>query len=107
MRIVYIADDGTQFDDEWDCRDYEFRKTLDLCDIEVYDENGLRLMDVFDEDAYNKAVKVVAKTEKAVSDLHKIVDYTGFVVYGDIDSPGTWIFEDNKEGRYGAFVQRK
>lgn len=66
MRIVYIADDGTQFDDEWDCRDYEFRKTLDLSDIEVYDENGIRLMDIFDEDTYNKAMKVIVKTEKSI-----------------------------------------
>lgn len=106
MRIVYIADDGTQFDDEWDCRDYEFRKGLDLCDIEVYDENGLRLMDIFDEDTYYKAMKVVVKNEKAVSDLRKIVDYTGFMEYGSITSPGVWIFEEDKD-HCGAFVQRK
>lgn len=106
MRTAFIADDGTVFDDEWDCKDYEFRKTLDLCDIEVYDENGLRLMDIFDEDAYNRAMKVVARTEKAVTDLRKIVDYTGFVMYGDITSPGVWVFENDKD-HYGAFVQRK
>ena len=97
MRIVYIADDGTQFDDEWDCRDYEFRKGLDLCDIEVYDENGLRLMNIFDEDNYYKAAKVIVKTERAVSDLRKIVDYTGFMEYGCIVSPGVWVSEDSPD----------
>jgi len=25
MRVVYIADDGKEFNDEWDCRDYEWK----------------------------------------------------------------------------------
>lgn len=90
MRVIYIADDGTTFDDEWDCQDYEFRQSLSLDDIEIYDENGNRFDDILSEDAYNNCVKVVVKTDKAVADLHKIVEYTGFVGYDDIDSPGIW-----------------
>lgn len=94
MRVIYVADDGTTFDDEWDCKDYEFRKSLSLDDIEVYDENGNKFDDILSEDAYNNCVKVVVKTDKAVSDLHKIVKYTGFIGYDDIDSPGIWHAKD-------------
>lgn len=90
MRVIYIADDGTTFDDEWDCKDYEFRQSLSLDDIEVYDENDNKLDDILSEIAYNSCTRVVVKTDKAVSDLHKIVTYTGFICYNDIDSPGIW-----------------
>lgn len=42
MRVIFIADDGTEFDDEWDCKDYEFRKSLDLDSIELYDRYETR-----------------------------------------------------------------
>lgn len=95
MRVIYVADDGTTFDDEWDCKDYELRQSLSLDDIEVYDENNNRFDDILSEDAYNKSARVIVKTDKAVSDLHKIVEYTGFVVYDDIDSPGIWNAKDD------------
>lgn len=90
MRVIYIADDGTTFDDEWDCKDYEFRKSLSLDDIEVYDENSNRFDDILSEVAYNNCTRVIVKTDKAVANLHKIVEYTGFIGYDDIDSPGIW-----------------
>ena len=90
MRVIYVADDGTTFDDEWDCKDYEFRRSLSLDDIEIYDENGNRFDDILSEDAYNNCTRVIVKTDKAVTDLHKIVKYTGFIYYDDIDSPGIW-----------------
>lgn len=94
MRTVFIADDGTQFDDEWDCKDYEFRKSLDLDSIEIYGKYRTRY-DPLSEDGYNKAVKIIVKTERAVSDLHKIAKYTGFTLYEDVNSVGTWIFKEH------------
>lgn len=94
MRTVFIADDGTEFDDEWDCKDYEFRKSLDFEGIEMYDKYGTRY-DPYSERGYNKVVKIIVKTERAVSDLNKIAKYTGFVLYEDVNSVGTWIFKEH------------
>lgn len=94
MRAIYIADDGTTFDDEWDCKDYEFRQSLDLDDIELYDENGNRFDDILSEDAYNNCTRVIVKTDKAVSDLYKIAEYTGFICYYGIGGPGTWEYKN-------------
>lgn len=92
MKVLYIADDGTQFDDEWDCRDYEFRKGLDLDDIEMYDKDGNRL-DPMTEETYYAVMRIVIKTEKAAEDLAKIEKYTGFIAYADVDAPGVWVYD--------------
>lgn len=94
MRTVFIADDGTEFDDEWDCKDYEFRKSLDFEGIEMYDKYGTRY-DPYSERGYNKVVKIIVKTEEAVTVLNKIAKYTGFVLYEDVNSIGTWIFKEH------------
>lgn len=94
MRTVFIADDGTEFDDELDCKDYEFRKSLDLEGIELCDKYGTRY-DPYSERGYNKVVKIIVKTEEAVSVLNKIAKYTGFVLYEDVNSVGTWIFKEH------------
>ena len=41
MKIIYIADDGKEFDDEFECEHYEW--ALDrphIKEIVCYDENG-------------------------------------------------------------------
>lgn len=94
MKVIFIADDGTEFDDEWDCKDYEFRKSLDLDSIELYDKYGTRY-DPLSGTGYDKVIKIIVKTEKAVSDLNKIAKYTGFILYEDVNSVGTWMFKEH------------
>lgn len=103
MRTIFIADDGTEFDNEWGCKDYEFRKSLDLDSIEIYDKHGTRY-DPLSEDGYNKAVKIIIKTERAVSDLNKIAKYTGFTLYEDVNGVGTWVFKEHDY--HQEFVRR-
>lgn len=95
MKVLYIADDGTQFDDEWDCKDYEFRKNLDLDDIEMHDKDSNRL-DPMTEETYDTVMRIVIKTEKAVEDLAKIEKYTGFIAYADVNAPGVWVYDQTK-----------
>lgn len=97
-RVIFVVDDGTEFDNELDCKNYEFRKSIDFDSIELYDQYGTRY-DPLSEDGYNKAVKIIAKTERAVSDLNKIAKYTGFILYEDVNSVGTWIFREHNDLR--------
>ena len=54
MRTVYIADDGKEFDDEWECKDYEWKLNHHhLNDVRFYDKDEMRLRDIFSEDTYN------------------------------------------------------
>lgn len=95
MRTIYIADDGKQFDDEIDCIDYEWKlKRNHLSEIEIYDENGRKLENIFLENSYNKSEKVVVKSQEAANDLHDFAKYTGYCEYYKITSPGVWIWNE-------------
>jgi len=96
MKIVYIAYDGTEFSDQWECEDYEWRQLHSFDDIIFYDGKGNPLTDVLSEETYNNVAKVIVKTDEAVRILHDLADYTGFCCYESIDSVGTWTFKDGE-----------
>ena len=97
MKILYIADDGTQFEDEWECADYEWRLTHPhLKEIKFLNAAGeLLLSDPLKEITYNNAETVIVPNEEALQDLQDMTDYTGFCEYNDINSIGTWNHYDN------------
>jgi hypothetical protein len=97
MRTVYIADDGKEFADEFECYDYEWKLNHQgLNEVEFYDKDGKRLENIMSEETYCKTVKIIAPTERAAYDLRKLGDYTGFCCYKDITCPGEWIFDEKK-----------
>lgn len=92
MRIVYIADDGTQFDDEFECNAYEWKLNHShLKDIGFFDEDGNIVSgSPFDDAHYNKVETIVIPNEKALRDLQALAEYTGFCDYDNINAIGTW-----------------
>ena len=109
MRVIYIAEDGTLFDNEWDCEHYEFRASLKgLKDIVCLDEDGEILYDLFSQDTYNYGNVISVLTDDALKTLHKIANYCGWCLWDDIDSIGTWSFkEDNRPFCEGKFIKVK
>ena len=104
MRVVYIADDGKEFDDEWECKDYEWKLNHHhLNDVRFYDKDEMRLRDIFSEDTYNNVVKIIVPNNYAVTDMKELADYTGYCYYAYITESGTWVFEEN--GSDGKFVK--
>ena len=102
MKIIYIADDGTQFDNEWDCEAYEWRLNHPhLKDILIYDKDGNRFEDNFSEDAYNYSTKIVITNSDTLQAVQDLGSYTGYCAYESIDSIGEWIFDEKK----GEFVK--
>ena len=72
MRTVYIADDGKEFDDEWECKDYEWKLNHHhLNDVRLYDKDEMMLRDIFSEDTYNNVVKIIVPTRKIQNRIHK------------------------------------
>lgn len=98
MKAIYISDDGKIFEDEWECKDYEWRLKHPLTDIHFYDENNNELTDIFSEESYSKTEKVVVSNEKTLKELQEFADYIGFYCYYDIDECGEWVFDYKKEG---------
>lgn len=101
MKTIYIADDGTTFDDYYECENYEeSMKHPNLYHITFLDSIGKELnpdefpKGVFDDLLYQKCEWVIVHDEKEVSDIQWLADYCGWSEFEDITSPGTWKRED-------------
>ena len=93
MKVIYIADDGSMFDDEYACKDHEWK--LDhphLKEIHVFNEDGVELTDILSEDTYNHSARIVINSPEALKDLQDLADYTGYCAYEWIDKVGEWKF---------------
>lgn len=104
MRVIYIADDGTQFEDKWDCEEYEWiLNHPNIKSVEIYDSNDNKLTMYMSSDTYENADLVIVPDMAALSDLHELARLTGFCYYHQIESPGTWEFKMN--GFDGCYVK--
>ena len=101
MRVVYIADDGKEFDDEFECEHHEWMLNhQNLKYIKIYDNRTGELFDdIMTDDAYNYGDKVVVQTECALNDLHDWATYSGYCYFNQITEVGTWVFNES-EGAY-------
>lgn len=98
MKTLYIADDGKQFEDEYECINYEFDILHPhLKTIELYNGNNEKLTDPLDEDTYSSFTKIIIHSEEELIDLYCAADYTGFTGYYDIKGVGTWVFDQDRE----------
>ena len=104
MKIVYFADDGTQFDNEYDCEDYEWKLNHPhLKDVHIFDKDGNELKDVFAENTYHQSMKIIIPSIEALKDFQDFTNYAGYCAYYDIDQIGEWVFDNHKE----TFVMAK
>ena len=72
MRTVYIADDGKEFDNEFECEHYEWLQNHPhLKDIKCYDKDGKQLEDIMSDDTYYFAKKIIVPTDECVKELIK------------------------------------
>jgi len=93
----WIADDGTQFDDEIDCKRYELKQRLSQTTLQVINsETGIAYegQSIITQKTYNECEAVIVKDDKALSDMKAIQDFTGF--YYEIDSIGKWRYDDDE-----------
>lgn len=94
MRILYIADDGTEFDNEFECEYYEeIKRHNKVNDIEVYDADGNRVLfeSVYNDAFYNEAEKIIIHTEEEATDILWLAEYTGWLEFEQLTSVGTWV----------------
>lgn len=92
MRVLYIADDGTEFDDEWDCEEYEWiQNHQGLKEIVFLDQDGKVLEDPMSENTYINAETIIVPTDEAAKELRELGEYAGWF-YDSIISAGTWVF---------------
>ena len=104
MRVIYIADDGKEFDNEFDCEHHEWMLNhQNLQYIKIYNEDGELFEDVLSDDAYNYSRKVVVPTDLAAKELQDWAVYSGFCYFEHITESGVWEYEE--VGHDGRFVK--
>lgn len=104
MRVLYIADDGKEFDNEFECEHYEWlQKHPHLNEIKCYDKDDKLFEDIMADETYNYCQKVVVPTDECAKELSDLADYTGYYYYSHITEAGTWVFEE--KGTDGRFVK--
>ena len=78
-KIIYIAFDDKQFDNEYDCREYELNTKLkDIGDdLLLYDKNGKKIEKIDNQLLAESIDYIVVKSEKAYEYFVEQMDYFG------------------------------
>lgn len=104
MRVVYIADDGKEFDEQFACEHYEWLMNHpNLKYVKCYDKDGNEFEDIMSDETYNYSEKIVVPTDFAARELQDLAKYTGYCYYSHITESGVWVFKE--EGIDGKYVK--
>jgi len=106
-RITYIAYDGTEFEDEFDCINHEM--ICDLCKstLEMYiGDKEVCKDDMITDETYNAVTKITVNSEYDLELLRRLESEYGFISYCDINNVGTWIFKES-DAFHGNFIKAK
>ena len=78
-KTIYIAFDDKQFDNEYDCREYELNTKLkDIGDdLLLYDKNGKKIEKIDNQLLAESIDYIVVKSEKAYEYFVEQMDYFG------------------------------
>lgn len=89
-KTIYIAEDGTEFDDDFDCKKYELElqgKGLNIICLDR-DKDPIKLGDTGD------VFYVNLPTQRCVEYFNKIAEYYG---YPTIETIGEWFYDESQE----------
>ena len=97
MKKIYQADDGTIFNDEDSCIQYEFIYSISTVPLPVMrDKDNYDIdyspLDLISDDLFNSVYLIEIETQEQVDLMNKVSNFAGF--YDDIDSIGTWAYSD-------------
>ena len=79
-KTIYIAFDGKEFEDEYDCREYELSENAKNIgdDLLMYDENGKQMFITQSDCNYNRIDYVIFKSKPAYDCFALWMDYYGY-----------------------------
>ena len=100
MRIVFVANDGRQFDNQWECENYEERQKIASYNLKsrFFDEDRV-LMDITD---LTRCVEQgwymeIASMEEAKLIAKYAEESVGIVLFEDKPQVGRFYFDGNDE----------
>ena len=101
-KTVYIAFDDKQFDNEYDCREYELNTKLkDIGDdLLLYDKNGKKIEKIDNQLLAESIDYIVVKSEKAYEYFVEQMDYFGLNYPDYYNSPICSYYYDYDENEW-------
>lgn len=101
-KTVYIAFDGEEFDNEYDCREYELNTKLkDIGDdLLLYDKNGKKIEKIDNQLLAESINYIVVKSEKAYEYFVEQMDYFGLNYPDYYNSPICSYYYDYDEDEW-------
>lgn len=107
----YVADDGTEFDDEWDCRHYEWQQTFEGDARFQMLDCGKDRLDPTDAQSYEDAYFLFFPSHESILQCQEVWDCDMVDAYiprflnpsrhhhAEIDC-GLWVYDDTTEEWY-------
>jgi len=111
MEIIYKANDGTLFDNEFDCLQYEEAKTYGhIYFIEFFTKFDNKYFitkdNLFKDCNYNICEKLIIHNQNEFLEFFKWADYCGWCeFYEQIDSPGIWVRTEEENTCKGKWTK--
>ena len=101
-KTIYIAFDGKEFEDEYDCREYELNTKLkDIGDdLLLYDKNGKKIEKIDNQLSAESIDYIVVKSEKAYEYFVEQMDYFGLNYPDYYNSPICSYYYDYDENEW-------
>lgn len=101
-KTIYIAFDDKEFDNEYDCREYELNTKLkDIGDdLLLYDKNGKKIEKIDNQLLAESIDYIVVKSEKAYEYFVEQMDYFGFNYPDYYNSPICSYYYDYDEDEW-------
>lgn len=101
--IIYLADDGTVFNNSFDCQEYELRLLIDKYkkSLRFYDGNKVRIVNTVDILDGDTVFFIDVADEESLSFLKKLNEWNG--MFYDIDSVGKWQYVKNTDYDEGIY----
>ncbi len=111
MKIIYQAEDGTTFDNEFDCLAYEETKTYNfIYSIDFFDSFGDKYSivkeNLFNDNWYYSCEKIHIHNQDELSELLRLSRDCGWCeFYEQIDSVGVWERKEIPNSFQGKWIK--
>ena len=89
----YIADDGTEFDDRFECDEYENRNNPEINNVRFFNSNGSEVKFSSNDNFFTDINKIIINDGNQYQAFKKVTNFYGWH-FDEINQPGTWMWVD-------------
>lgn len=88
-KIIYVAEDGTEFDNRYDCQRYEAK---------LWEDSLIFYDNTFEKSNLEECTYICILSHEDYNALVKLCDFEGISSKGIEDKPGIYMYEERRDG---------